>query len=200
MRNILFVLICILQFCSCKNNETGITEDDQNQEASEETIQESNPSEMKEIVEKRVNEIYSHVFSEYVKACDMDCPGNFSRAPFDSLYLSEDFLHMINRVGDVEEILGGPVCFDADYWIMAQDFGKNLSHKVLSTEIKNSREALVKINIHNFESDQEETVSLVFERGNWYIDNWTDEFGDMRKSMTEALEDYEKEYKNTNTK
>lgn len=130
-----------------------------------------------EDVEKRVNEMYSNVVSAYLKQ-------NFS-VDFDSLYFSEDFYRLDSQIGDIENQLGGPVVHDADDWICAQDFDKDLSAKVNSVKMRGNKKALVSVIIHNCGQDFEQNLTVVYERGNWFIDDLYD--GTRRQQIIDEL-------------
>lgn len=140
-------------------------------------------------VEKRVTDIYNHVFAEYVKLCDSH--GVPSVSTFNSLYFSEEFLHLNKMIGDLEEQSGGPIVSDVDDWICAQDWGKDLKANVLSVKMVDENKAIVDVNIHNCGNDYKQTLTLIKERGNWYIDDMYN--NSMRKSILEAIEDCKKE-------
>ena len=136
-----------------------------------------------EDVEKRVNEMYGNVVSEYLKR-------NFS-VKFDSLYYSEDFYRLDRQIGDIENQLGEPIVHDADDWICAQDLDKDLSAKVNSVKMRGNKKALVTVIIHNCGHDFEQNLTVVYERGNWFIDDMYD--GTMRQRIIDELKRYKKE-------
>ena len=135
-----------------------------------------------EDVEKRVNEMYSNVFTEYLKP-DFS-PARMS-VNFDSLYFSEEFYRLDSQIGDIENQLGEPIVHDADDWICAQDFGKDLSAKVNSVKMRGNRTALVTVIIHNFGQDFEQNLTVVYERDNWFIDDMYD--GTRRQQIIDEL-------------
>ena len=136
-----------------------------------------------EDVEKRVNEMYSNVVSEYLKQ-------NFS-VNFDSLYFSEEFYRLDSQIGDIENQLGEPIIHDADDWICAQDFGKDLSAKVNSVKKRGNKKALVSVIIHNYGKDFEQNLTVVYERDNWFIDDLYE--GTRRQRILDELKYYKKE-------
>ena len=141
-------------------------------------------------VEKRVNEIYNHVFTEYVKLWNTYKVPNVDT--FDSLYLSKEFNHLHEQIGSIENQIQEPIVHDVDYWICAQDWDKDLSFKVLSVEMVNEKKANVSINIHNFGHDSEHKLVLIHERENWYIDDMISS-GSWREGILKSLEDCKKE-------
>lgn len=136
-----------------------------------------------EDVEKRVNEMYGNVVSAYLKQ-------NFS-VNFDSLYFSEEFYRLDSQIGDIENQLGEPIVHDADDWICAQDFGKDLSAKVNSVKMRGNKKALVSVIIHNYGKDFEQDLTVVYERDNWFIDDMYD--GTMRQRIIDELKRFKKE-------
>ena len=128
-------------------------------------------------VEKRVNEMYSNVVSESLKQ-------NFS-VNFDSLYFSEEFYRLDSQIGDIENRLGEPIIHDADDWICAQDFGKDLSAKVNSVKMRGNKKALVSVIIHNYGKDFEQNLTVVYERDNWFFDVMYD--GTRRQQIIDEL-------------
>lgn len=141
-------------------------------------------------VEKRVNEIYNHVFTEYVKLWNTYKVPNVDT--FDSLYLSKEFNHLHEQIGSIENQIKEPIVHDVDYWICAQDWDKDLSFKVLSVEMVNEKKANVSINIHNCGHDSEHKLVLIHERENWYIDDMISS-GSWREGILKSLEDCKKE-------
>ena len=136
-----------------------------------------------EDVEKRVNEMYGNVVSAYLKQ-------NFS-VNFDSLYFSEEFYRLDSQIGDIENQLGEPIVHDADDWICAQDFGKDLAAKVNSVKMRGNKKALVSVIIHNYGKDFEQNLTVVYERDNWFIDDMYD--GTMRQRIIDELKRFKKE-------
>jgi len=138
-------------------------------------------------VEKRVTDIYNYVFSEYLKS---DNPP--LRYNFDSQYFSKDFFHLHDQISSFENQIHEPIVHDVDYWICAQDWSKDLAFQVLSVEMVNEKTAEVSINIHNCGQDSKETLVMVYERDNWFIDDMIGS-SSWRKGILEALEDIRKD-------
>ena len=140
-----------------------------------------------EDVEKRVSEIYSHVYGEYLNHFD---DGILWDINFDSLYYSEEFYRLHNQIGDLEEQLGGPLVHDVNYWICAQDYDKDLAARVLRVKMDGNKKAKVTINIHNCGQDKEEILTMVYERDNWFIDDMFDDT--MKKRIRDDLKEFGK--------
>lgn len=138
-------------------------------------------------VEKRVNDIYNHVFSEYLRYVYPP-----SRNVFDSQYFSKDFYHLHKQIGSIENQIKEPIVHDVDYWIGGQDWSNDLSFQVLSVEILNEKKAVVSINIHNCGHDSKDKLVLTYERGNWFIDDMIGT-SSWREGILQSLEDCKKE-------
>ena len=136
-------------------------------------------------VQKRVEDIYGHVFGEYVKHID---DMGFLKMNFDSLYYSEELYSLDCQIGSVENRLGEPIIHDVDFWICAQDFDKDLAARVLRVKMDGNKKAYVTINIHNCGQDQEVILTMVYERDNWFVDDMFD--GTLKKRIRQDLKEY----------
>lgn len=140
----------------------------------------------KKQIEDRVNSMYKHVFSEYLKS-RYDLP----TTNFDSIYYSQEFYHLDRMIGSIENQLGEPIIHDADYWIWGQDWCDDLSVRVLNVEMLSGKKAKVTINHHNC-NDRQLTLVMVYERNNWFIDDMIGQTS-MRQGIIEELESFKKE-------
>ena len=140
----------------------------------------------KKQIEDRVNSMYRHVFSEYLKS-GHDLP----TTNFDSIYYSQEFYHLHRMIGSIENQLGEPIIHDADFWVCGQDWCDDLSVRVLNVEMVSVKKAKVTINHHNC-NDNKLTLVVVYERQNWFIDDIKDETS-VRQRILQELESYKKE-------
>ena len=139
-------------------------------------------------VQKRVEEIYSNVRDVYLK--HYEDGKSLWKVNLDSLYYSEELYRLDNQIGDLEEELGGPLIHDCDLWIHAQDFTSDLAFRVLRVKMDGNKKAYVTINIHCFGDDEEEVLTMVYERDNWFIDDKFD--GTLKKQIRQELKEYGK--------
>ena len=137
----------------------------------------------KKQIEDRVNSMYKHVFSEYLKS-RYDLP----TTNFDSIYYSQEFYHLDRMIGSIENQLGEPIIHDADYWVWGQDWCDDLSVRVLNVEMLSGKKAKVTINHHNC-NDRQLTLVMVYERNNWFIDDMIGQTS-MRQGIIEELESH----------
>ena len=94
-------------------------------------------------------------------------------------------------IGSIENQLKEPIIHDADFWVQGQDWCDDLSARILNVEMVSGKKALVRMNIHNCQ-DSQETLVMVYERNNWFIDDLTERIS-MRQSIQESLDYYKKE-------
>ncbi|MBQ6227555.1 MAG: DUF3828 domain-containing protein [Prevotella sp.] len=79
--------------------------------------------------------------------------------------------------------------FEADYWVMGQDFDHPTVSNLKLVEQKGDR-AVVDLDINNFEVIHVR-LEMVNERGDWYIDTFIDLDNDL--NWKKEMEDYLKE-------
>ena len=137
-------------------------------------------------VQKRVEEIYSHVASVYLK--HYEDGKSLWEVNLDSLYYSEELYKLDRQIGDLEEEMCEPIIHDCDFWILAQDFPSDLAFRVLKVKMDGNKKAYVTINVHCFGNDEEEKLTMIYERDNWFIDDLRD--GTMKDHMKKILKEY----------
>ena len=89
---------------------------------------------------------------------------------FDSLFCSQRFLKLMAEAKRISE-QEGTICIDADHWIAGQDIDEAWDYLLMKVDSITDTTAQAELRIHNF-SDQKVVLDLLFERGNWYVDNF----------------------------
>ena len=137
------------------------TADDSNAQA--------DPAEMEKDVKARVCEIYDAVIAAY----SADDWGKES-AKLDGKFCSKDWKASVAAVKekDKDAEMG---FFEADYWVMGQDF-QDLSYENVKVEevLPEEGKAIVSLDWHNFGNVTKVYVDLVLEDGRWMVDELTD--------------------------
>lgn len=110
---------------------------------------------------------------------------------YDSLYCSQRFLALLAEARHISE-QEGTICLDADHWIVGQDADEAWDYLIMRVDSITDTTAQVELNIHNFE-DQRVVLDLLFERGNWYVDNFR-LFYDYKDYSAEGMEEEEEVY------
>ena len=126
------------------------------------------------LVVQRVNDIYTQVFDLYGKA---SATSDFSSLEnIDSLYCSADWNEWVARVNDFDrqhEDDGMIGFFDADYWIMGQDW-QDLSVSDVHVMSMTDSTAVTEMNLHNCGNVTVVRLEMALEDGDWKIDNFID--------------------------
>jgi len=125
-----------------------------------------------EYILQRVEKIYADVFAEYNTADENE---TMPQSSPDEKYCSEDWNKLLLRVIDFDQQHNPDDIgfFEADYWVMGQDFHE-LSISNLQLTHHDGDEAEVEFDLHNSGSVTRVRLELEYERGNWYIDNFID--------------------------
>ena len=117
---------------------------------------------------KRVEDIYADVFGVYNKAQETQNSDLFSARSFEQDYCSQGWNNAVAAV-----LAKDPNFFDADYWIMGQDWDKVSIKDVKISKVTDTTYT-ANFNLVNFGTAHPVSLTLVYERGNWFIDNFID--------------------------
>ena len=88
----------------------------------------------------------------------------------DSLCCSQHYLELYAKAAEKSE-QEGTLFFDADHWVMGQDVSEDWSYGLQQVNNITDTTAQATMVIHNF-TDQKVVLDLVFERDDWYVDNF----------------------------
>ena len=140
-----------------------------------------------EYILSRVQSIYADVFAEYNKAAEDE---TIPQSTPDEKYCSDDWNKTLLEITEYDQQNNPdePGFFDADYWVMGQDFG-DLSVSDFQLVEHDGNQAKVKFDLHNFGHVSPIRVDLKFERGDWFIDDFY-EIGneyDWKKEMKDYM-------------
>ena len=120
------------------------------------------------VAKKRVEEIYADVFGVYNKANEAQSMEPLNARSFEQDYCSQDWNNLVAAVLAKNENY-----FEADYWIMGQDWD-NVGIKDVKVSKVSDTVCTATFNIINFGTAHPACLTLVYERGNWFIDNFID--------------------------
>jgi len=127
-------------------------------------IVEAESSQEDETILKRLTEIYDNVF------------GQNNSDDYDSNYCSKGFRALLEEFNDAYEnstLVGDLMGPEVDHWTVAQD-ALNPTMNIVSIDKISENEANAKIHIdHGYENSGEDVkLKLVFENGDWFIDDF----------------------------
>ena len=139
-----------------------------------------------ELITDRVKAIYAAVADAYPEINDIT-PSNDQ---LDDAFCTAEWKTLIEMVNSKSaENMGRESFFDADYWIMGQDWGK-ITISDVKVSVKDKTHANALFTLHNLGSQTRVRLELLFERGEWFIGNFIDETHkkDWKQSMLQYLE------------
>ena len=162
--------LCACLVMACKNNNSSNSSDNSATDNANEKIAHS-----ADPLRTRVENIYRDVCDTYNKANQMPLGEGMEmigRRNFDREYCSAAWNKVRNQVTEKDSRLEGEMgFFDFDYWIMGQDF-----QDVSATDVKvqqiNGDKATVTLTLHNCGNATPLTLAMVYERDNWFIDDF----------------------------
>ncbi len=155
----------------------------QSQESKQETAEavETQVSDV-EAVKQRVEEIYGEVFKEYNREDSLrnldqlEGPGAYARrGEFCKNYCSQEWNGLVSQIADIDSIYHSDELgfWEADYWIMGQDWYQ-LSISDVEVLSVTPAQAAVEFKLHNLGNANPVIVLLVKENGVWKIDDFKD--------------------------
>lgn len=120
-------------------------------------------------IRQRIDAIYDNLV-HWTTEEDIEMP-EFLPNP-DSLYCTTRYntlmAQALNCLGE-EDIL-----FDYDYWICGQDVNRDFRHQIEKVRDITPTTAVVELKVINFD-EHDVVLTLIFERGDWYIDDFNGE-------------------------
>jgi len=194
MKKLTFIMIAMtaITFVACGNKTTG--NNDNGDEDSvfmldgPGSVYEPTEEEVGQYALETVQEVYEAVGQAYSSE-DWQTQSNELDKKFCSKDWNATVKSVIEKDNQTPEEMG---FFDADYWVMGQDFSK----KIYATDLNLEKllmddtpwEAAVTLKLHNF-SEIPVRVNLIYEGGEWKVDDLTDLSNDLdwKKSMKEYL-------------
>lgn len=194
MKKLTFIMIAMtaITFVACGNKTTG--NNDNGDEDSvfmldgPGSVYEPTEEEVGQYALETVQEVYEAVGQAYSSE-DWQTQSNELDKKFCSKDWNATVKAVIEKDNQTPDEMG---FFDADYWVMGQDFSK----KIYATDLNLEKllmddtpwEAAVTLKLHNF-SEIPVRVNLIYEGGEWKVDDLTDLSNDLdwKKSMKEYL-------------
>ncbi|MDY6257698.1 MAG: hypothetical protein SPL58_07010 [Bacteroidaceae bacterium] len=194
MKKLTFIMIAMtaITFVACGNKTTG--NNDNGDEDSvfmldgPGSVYEPTEEEVGQYALETVQEVYEAVGQAYSSE-DWQTQSNELDKKFCSKDWNATVKSVIEKDNQTPDEMG---FFVADYWVMGQDFSK----KIYATDLNLEKllmddtpwEAAVTLKLHNF-SEIPVRVNLIYEGGEWKVDDLTDLSNDLdwKKSMKEYL-------------
>ena len=157
-------------------------------------------------VAQRVQEIYQAVFKEYnledsLRNLDLlEGRGAYENLKeFNHKYCSSEWNELVSQINEIDSLYheGELGFWEADYWIMAQDW-HNLSISNVEVLAVTPTEADVQFKLHNMDQKKPVALRLIKEDDVWKIDDFMDVENDL--DWKQSMQEYVKEENERNTK
>ena len=157
-------------------------------------------------LENKVRDIYATVFREYIiedSLRNLDQPvgeGAYGkRSQFNADYCTRGLNDLFRQVNEIDSLYhsGELGFFDADYWIMGQDYGADLKVSDVKVLSVSGNEAVVEMQLHNLNTSKPVRLKMLHEDGSWRIDSFVDakcDF-DLKRSMEEYIAEENQQHK-----
>lgn len=165
----------------------------------DETATEVNQPTDAEVVTARVQEIYNAVFKEYnledsLRNVDQlgESQGAYAhRNEFIDKFCSSEWGSLVRQINRIDSLYhdGEMGFWEADYWIMGQDW-HDLSISDVEVLSVTPSEAAAQFKLHNLGSVKTVALLLVKEDGTWKIDNFQDADEEPALDWKRAMQEY----------
>ena len=120
-------------------------------------------------IRERIDAIYDN-YVHWTNEDGIDYPVFFEDA--DSAYCSTGYNALMDQA--LECLGDDDILFDYDYWICGQDVCDNFHHQIMKVRDITDTTAVVELKVINC-NEYDVVLTLVFERGDWYIDDFNGE-------------------------
>ena len=199
MRKVILLMALALAICGCHGQAVK----------SEKAVEETTVNQMSDAdaVAQRVQEIYGAVFKVYneedsLRNLDIQMENDSwkSRDKFNNDFCSKEWNTLLAKVDEIDSLYhSGELGFwEADYWIMGQDW-HNLSISDVKVVSVDEEKAVVEFQLHNFDSAQAMRVVMVKEDDIWKIDTFIEQSGyDWKQELEEYVKQEDKSAENKN--
>ena len=147
-----FLLLLLAGSCS----PTGKSATSNADSTAVESVDANDGKHTREYITQRLNEIYE--MQDDSKGC------------------SERYLRLYEEASELSH-LTGMVFLDKDHWVQGNDIDEDWSYSILDVTDIQPTTATATVLVNNFD-EYEITLKLVFERDDWYVDNFLNDMGD----------------------
>ena len=94
----------------------------------------------------------------------------YNKLNLDSAFCTVGYRDLMRQA--LDQMDEDDILLDYDHWINAQDYSEDLSARAASIEALTDSTAIVKVAVRNFGKQGEVVLSMRYERGDWYVDDF----------------------------
>ena len=125
-------------------------------------------------IRQRLDTIYSNIRQRVTNETDDNHPYMDSGFNPDSAYCSSLYYGLLKQATDITNETGD-IVFDYEHWVCGQDFSQDWNYQIQEVYDITDSTAMADLTVINFDNKIDVTLSLVFERGDWYINEFGSE-------------------------
>ena len=122
-------------------------------------------------IRQRIDTIYSHI--KQMIADEMKGNQSYINNGFnlDSAYCTSRYYSLLEQALEITTETGD-ILFDYDHWVCGQDYSEDWHYKILKVSDITDSTAMAEVQVINFGRAHDLMLSLLHERGDWYIDEF----------------------------
>ena len=122
-------------------------------------------------IRQRLDTIYGHIRQMIVDEYENNHSYINNGFNLDSAYCSSRYYSLMKQALEITNETGD-ILFDYDHWVCGQDYSEDWHYKIHEISDITDSTATVEIQVINFGNKNDLALSLYFERGDWYIDEF----------------------------
>ena len=169
MRRILFFAVLVLMMTACGNKTKGGSATDSLTVDS--TTSDAIDRHSETYIRERLDTIYSTIRRQVIN--DLKGGDSYIQSYFnlDSAYCSSRYYSLLKQALEISDETGEPV-FEYDHWVCGQDYSEDWNYQIKKIHHITDSTATAEVNVVNFGHNNDVILSLFFERGDWYVDEF----------------------------
>ncbi len=168
MKQLAFAIVLMLTACGYKTVKAGTDADSLTADS---IINAGIDKHSETYIRQRLDTIYSDIMRRVTGETDDIHPYMGDGFNPDSVYCSSRYYSLMRQAVDFADEMGD-IVFDYDHWVCGQDFSENWNYQIQKVHHITDSTALADITVINFGRKNEVALSLIFERGDWYVNDF----------------------------
>lgn len=122
-------------------------------------------------IRQRLDSIYGHIRQMIADETEDNRSYMDSGFNLDSAYCSSRYYSLMKQALEITDETGD-ILFDYDHWVCGQDYSQDWHYKIQKVYDITDSTATADVQIVNFGKKEDLSLSLLYERGTWYIDEF----------------------------
>ena len=173
MKKLMLLAVCAMAvMISCKQKgQTVSTDSSMDTLVADSIVGASIDKHSEAYIRQRLDTIYGNIRQRVISETDDNHPYMGAGFDPDSAYCSSLYYGLLKQAIDIADETGD-IVFDYDHWVCGQDFSEDWNYQIQKVYDITDSTAMADIMVINFGNDNDVTLSLVFERGDWYINEF----------------------------